>query len=352
MKTNVMRAPLLKAGAVLVIFMLLVYLTSTSSDGSVWSSIGLMFIRAIQLVQWAIGMVLGIAVCLAVLFGIFLGAVAIVDRDSSARMYSQLKSTLKLWLADGVTCITSARECQSVCECVQETAPEPEVETVVPVVEPAVVEAMQSDLEKGLEELGNKIHALESKLEGYAPHQKVDEISGAVSASEEAVEKLHQALAAIESKLEETTGKLAGISAEKMLGDLPGRLEAVEKQDVASKEEVNSLTSLIKELQTELRESIEAIGTAEPEQAAAPVEEEEGSLEEDGDDDGHRLFTYFDDPADRDQISALVEETLKKDMTYAQVMDHLVKSMGDEKGQIIADHPSLAKDYIRQRRRG
>ena len=38
-------------------------------------------------------------------------------------------------------------------------------------------------------------------------------------------------------------------------------------------------------------------------------------------------------------------------MTYAQVMNHLVKEMGAEKGQIISEHPSLAKDYIRQTRR-
>ncbi len=364
MKTNVMRAPLLKAGAVLVIFMLLVYMTSSSPDGGVWGAIGLMFIRAVQLILWAIGMVLGIAVCLAVLFAVFFGAAAMVDRESSARMYRQLKVTLKSWLAEGITRITSARECG--CE-QQETVTAPveanmepakvEPATVEPAtVEPAVVEAMQSDLEKRLEELGDKIHALEGKLDGYAPHHKVEEISGAVSASEEAVDKLHQALADIEGKLKETCGKLeetssklAGVSAEKILGDLPGRLDTVEKQDVASKEDVNSLMSLIHKLQDEVRESIESIASAEPEEA--PVEEETASAGDD-DDAEHRLFTYFDDPADREKISGLVEGTLKKDMTYAQVMDHLVKSMGKEKGQIIADHPSLAKDYIRQRRRG
>jgi len=46
-----------------------------------------------------------------------------------------------------------------------------------------------------------------------------------------------------------------------------------------------------------------------------------------------------------------VASTLKKDMSYKQVMDFVAKELGGNKGKIITSHPSLSKDYIRQCRR-
>jgi hypothetical protein len=86
-----------------------------------------------------------------------------------------------------------------------------------------------------------------------------------------------------------------------------------------------------------------------PKKSAAPKKEAAPAKGE----DEHRLLSYFDDPADKKKLKNLVAQTLKKDMTYAQVTKYLVKEMGKEKGKIISGHPSLAKDYIRQcRRRG
>ena len=64
MKTNTMRAPLYKAGAVILVMALLAYLTS-ASGGGVLDSVGQLIIGAFRLVQWAIAMTIGIAVCIA-----------------------------------------------------------------------------------------------------------------------------------------------------------------------------------------------------------------------------------------------------------------------------------------------
>ena len=61
MKTNTMRAPLYKAGAVILVMALLAYLTS-ASGGGVLDSVGQLIIGAFRLVQWAIAMTIGIAV--------------------------------------------------------------------------------------------------------------------------------------------------------------------------------------------------------------------------------------------------------------------------------------------------
>ncbi|MGE4559571.1 MAG: hypothetical protein AB7E77_05190, partial [Desulfobulbus sp.] len=65
MKTNMMRAPLIKSAVVLLIFILLAYLTSASPEGGVLNSLGLIIIGAFRFVQWAFAMVIGLAVCIA-----------------------------------------------------------------------------------------------------------------------------------------------------------------------------------------------------------------------------------------------------------------------------------------------
>jgi hypothetical protein len=87
MKTNMMRAPLIKAGVVLLIFVLLAYLTSASPEGGVLNSVGLIIIGAFRLVQWALAMAIGLAVCIAFLIGIFLFAVSLVNKETAASMY-------------------------------------------------------------------------------------------------------------------------------------------------------------------------------------------------------------------------------------------------------------------------
>ncbi|WP_028585048.1 hypothetical protein [Desulfogranum mediterraneum] len=336
MKQNLMRAPLLKAGAVLLIFMLLVYLTGTSAEGSVWGAIAALVVGAIHLVQWAIGMVIGLAVCLAVLFGIFLGAAAMVNRESSAEMYQALIVKLKTWLAEGLASVAEIKAGSA-----QQAGPDSERETVV-ASELHKVDEVHKALDNRLEELSAKIHALEAKMAAFVPHDKLKEVAEEVKTSGSALDNLHEVLAGLETKIEDAAAKLKEVSSEKLLGDLPHRLSHIEQKDVASKEDIKPLVDLVERLQLEVQDSIAGIAQSHPEEevGAAAAEEE------------HRLFSYFEDTADQERIAALVEETLQKDMTYAQVMNHLVKEMGAEKGQIISDHPSLAKDYIRQCRRG
>lgn len=331
-----MRGPLLKAGVVLLIFTLLVYFTSTSAEGSVWSSIAMIFIGAINLIKWAFGMIVGLAFCLAVLVGIFLGAVAMVNKESAAGMYASLKLTLGSWLADGLAVVANVKASA------QQEAASPKVEQALP-SETTKVDEIHNMLESKLNELTDKIHALESKMEAFASNDKLDQVAGEVNASGDALQKISEVLTGLETKVEDAHGKLQDISSEKLLGDLPGRVKTIEAKDVASKDDIKPIVDLVERLQTEIQEGIAGTAHSSEEEAATSG----GASEQ----ESHRLFSYFEDVADQEKIQSLVEETLKKDMTYAQVMSHLVKEMGDEKGQIISDHPSLAKDYIRQIRR-
>ena len=337
MKQNIMRGPLLKAGLVLLIFTLLVYFTSTSAEGSVWSSITMIFVGAINLVKWALGMIIGLGVCLAVLIGIFLGAVAMVNKESAAGMYAALKGTLGGWLADGLVAAGNMKACSQ-----QRESVSPQAQQAL-VAETTNVDQIHDMLEGKLDMLTAKIHALEAKMEAFASTDKLDQVAGEVNASGDALQKLSEVLTVLETKVDDAHGKLQGISSEKLLGDLPGRIASIEAKDIASKDDIKPIVNLVEMLQTEIRDSIAATAQTNEEEAAP-----RGDID---DQEAHRLFSYFEDIADQEKIQSLVDETLKKDMTYAQVMNHLVKEMGAEKGQIISDHPSLAKDYIRQVRR-
>ncbi len=336
MKENLMRGPLLKGGGVLLVFMLLVYLTSTSAEGSVWSSIVTMVVTVFQLVQWVIGMIIGLAVSLAVLFGVFLGAVALANREASSNMYKGLKTSVAKLFSETLACVKGAKCCGD-SEC---SEPQKMQEKVAAVVDAGEVEQVNDMLESRLSDLTDKIHALEAKMSAYASHEKLDKVATEVTASGDALANLQNLISGLESKVEDAAGKMTELSSETLLGDLPTRVKSIEAKDIAEKHDIAPIVDLVERMQDEIRETIEGLAQSEPEVA----EESTG--------DEHRLFSYFDNPADKEKLESLVSETLKKDMTYAQVMSFLEKEMGKEKGLIISEHPSLAKDYIRQRRRG
>ncbi|MCW5200401.1 hypothetical protein VU07_01090, partial [Desulfobulbus sp. F4] len=65
----------------------------------------------------------------------------------------------------------------------------------------------------------------------------------------------------------------------------------------------------------------------------------------------HRIFGYFDSPADRQKLAELVESALGKGLNQKQMLDYLVRGLGPLKGKIISSHPALIKEYIKNCRR-
>jgi hypothetical protein len=109
MNNNMLRAPLIKSALLLAGFSLLIYLTITSSDGSVWSSLQAIFIGIFRAAQLVVGLVLALFICIAVLIGIFFGAVSMVSRESAARMFNQLRDMIAARLQFVSTSLKSSR---------------------------------------------------------------------------------------------------------------------------------------------------------------------------------------------------------------------------------------------------
>lgn len=109
MNNNMLRTPLIKSALLLAGFSLLIYLTITSSDGSVWSSLQAIFLGIFRSAQLVVGLVLALFICIALLIGIFLGAVAMVSRESAARMSNQLRDMISEKLQFVVSSLRSSR---------------------------------------------------------------------------------------------------------------------------------------------------------------------------------------------------------------------------------------------------
>ncbi|MCI5124294.1 MAG: hypothetical protein D3925_07415 [Candidatus Electrothrix sp. AR5] len=93
MENNMLKKPLIQSALILALPSLLLYLIASSPEATVWSSLGMIALGGLRTIQWIIAMALALLICLAFLFAIFFGAVALFDRETSARMYGNLKHT-------------------------------------------------------------------------------------------------------------------------------------------------------------------------------------------------------------------------------------------------------------------
>jgi len=328
MKQNVLQAPLIKSAIVLVIFSLLFYFTSTSPEGSVWGSIGSIFIFAFRTIQWALALAIGLIVSLAVLIGIFFGAVAMFNPASASRMFEGLRQTLLAWFAPVITLCKSKREeklAAAFNTFGQDLKKELTSDTQVAQVG---LEKTQAELDTRLSDLSSRLATLEETTTGLAAAEQVETMAGQVNDVVESTAVIKGTVDTLKSSVEQTASvDITGL--EKNIAELQSELASVQQKTEEA-------------LQTAKKAAAQAA-----QQSAAPVPAEKAQTAEE---EEHRIFSYF-EGADKKKVADLVASTLKKDMSYKQVMDFVAKELGGNKGKIITSHPSLSKDYIRQCRR-
>lgn len=255
MKTNMMRAPLIKAGVVLLIFVLLAYLTSASPEGGVLNSVGLIIIGAFRLVQWALAMTIGLAVCIAFLIGIFLFAVSLVNKETAASMYEATKVGVVALLRPVFGFVGSFQckesTCKPVAPAADSTVLKDELQTII-AGEVKKVTDNQQTLNAQFTALHSKIQALEEKSADFAAAGQLEAIAGEIAASGQVLGAVKENVATLEGKLNTTVQQLQAITPEKILGDVPARLEKLEQQGDGF--DPKPLTESIETLQKEMEE--------------------------------------------------------------------------------------------------
>ena len=367
MKANTLRGPLIKSAIVLFIISMLAYFTSTSPGGNVWASMGTLTVTILRTIQWAIGLAIALAVSLSVMIGIFLGAVALVNPASSASMFDSLLKTLGTWFGPLASMFSSNKEAE-LAKTLEGLATDLKKEFT------ADLQAAQSGLRKGISEVQSKVSGLASRLgtieetaASLAPSEQVDALAEEVKSAGESLAEIKSVADSLKGKVEQAEKQVKEVSGEAILGDLPSRIETLEQQEIpepAPAVDISPLEKEVASLKKELAEvkkvAAEAAAKAEKKDEKANVQKttkaspatakesvkQTAPKKEDAEDE-HRIFSYFDNEEDKKKVAELVQSTMKKDMSYKQVMDFVAKQLGGAKGEIITSHPSLSKDYIR-----
>ncbi len=373
MKQNLLRTPLRNSAILIGIVSLVIYFTLTSPGGTVWSSFGAIICLALSTLQWLIGLSLGILICIVVLIGIFLGAAAMSDSAGASRMYESLRGTIDSWSVPLAGLFKSDHE-----EKLQAGLDEfsGQLKTDYNKLVAAVKQeftVVQGELAGKVQALHGKLRTVEETADEKVSKEQLEEVAAGITTLNETLSVTDVAVKALQGKVDEAV-KLAGnvdVDTEKVLGDVPARIEALEQQEAPApvdvkplektiaglQAEVDSLKTALEETRNDLKAAVaESVKPAEVVEVVKVVEEKKTKVEQKEkaadveSESEHRLLSYFEDKADQDKLASLVAETVKKDMTYAQVMDFLIKNMSKQ-GNVISEHPSLAKDYIRQCRR-
>ena len=374
MKKNMLLKPISYSVLVLALFSLLLYLIAGNPEAtawssfwsSFWSSLGVIIMGVLRTIQWIIAMTLALLACLAFLFALFFGAVALFSREVSAKMFHNLKTLLLSGLpslTEQCCCNTSAQSSQeeaTIKAAAEALAAKQECETMNAELN-SIREHLHTTnhvLTDKIDQLTARIDSLEAMTTEMASKKQLDDIS----------HKMQDAVSAMQSSVDQTTSLIQEISPDNILGDLPQRVQILEEQqstaetsepvDIAPlQNDINAMQSELTQVKAKADKAL--LLQAATDNAAAPVVQAvqekapkntpEATSEEK--EEEHRIFSYFDEPADKEKLVELVASTLGKDMSYKHVLSFLVKEFGPVKGKIISSHPSLSKDYIRQCRK-
>ena len=253
MKTNMMRAPLIKSGLVLLLFVLLAYQTSASPEVGVLGSLGLIIVGIFRLIQWSIAMVIALSACIAFLIGIFLFAASLVDKESAAEMYQATKTKVAQMLQPLLASIACAAGNGTTC-CTS-TAPADTMKAELQALicnEMTKVTTSQQALNEQFAAISSKLQALEAKSGEFVAATQLEAIAGDIAASTQALTEVKTNMADLEGKLKDTSSQLQGITPDKVLGDLPSRIAQLEAKGDGF--DPQPLASSIEALQKELDE--------------------------------------------------------------------------------------------------
>ena len=255
MKPNMMRTPLIKSAVVLLVFVLLAYLTSASPEGSVLNSVGMLIMGAFHLVQWALAMVIGLTVCIAVLIGIFLFAVYLVNKESAAVMSARVKRSVVALCQPYCSCLGSlqCKESQAAPAAVGVEQLKDELQDII-AGEVRKVTDHQQALNDQFVSLNAKIQSLEEQGTGFAATSQLEALAGEIAHSGKILGTVQETVTTMEGKLSDTVQQLQAITPAKMLGDIPNRLESLEQKGEAPEFDPQPLTESLQTLQKEVEE--------------------------------------------------------------------------------------------------
>ncbi len=335
MKNQELRSSLIKSGVILTLCIFFIYAFAADDSGGVTGTIASIFSGILFL----IGIVLAVAVSVLVMFAIYFGILYLYNKETCKKTFDEFKPQLTATLA---SCKLS---CPSRCHISKETETSASEETL------RDLQTKQDTLEKKLADIQSSVNGIETTLSTVSSSVVI--ASGDIAKVDERITLLAEE---IETRV--TTENINNISAalEKELSDLKNAVsplgttlsqltrDVAELQKHAENDDGDDIHTLLDTALSPVRQDIETIQKQLAEQSTRAADDQEESP--DGENQ-HRILTYFENKSDENKFVQLVAEAVAKGMTYAEAGEYLNDSLSTAASEVIADHPSLTKDYIR-----
>ncbi len=299
-----LRKPLLQAGTVLAVFCIFILFVNGAHPTSFIEAVAAVFIGIFKTFLFILGLSIGLAITIALLMAVFFAAVSMYSPELASNLYGSLKKSL----------LRNLDQFSEYVSCDKNAAPTTKIET-------AELERMDTFLNKANSEnssLKNSLSALKTQL---------------LESSEE--------ISSLKSALEVSGEEKTAITEE--LDTFKAQVEGLEKDLAAAKEKITALTAEKNDLAAKSKE-LESTLT-ELQKTVTELEDAVDKSPEAG------IFSYIESEEDKDAFISAIDEAIAQEMTYAQIDEHLSFELEAELDAIIKAHPSLTKNYIRNKRR-
>lgn len=330
MVTREFRKPLVQSAAILggvfIIFSII------PSAGAAGGGIGALFSGIGNLILFLIGMAIAVPFSIAVLIAIFLGAVALMSRETAAQMYSDIKKNFSsniITLKNQWSCCSNATNSgvseEEYSQMKQEIAQLNENKNIFK--ENIAKLCINSD--------ANQVDINDLKNENLLLHGNLVELTEQNGAIQKQFEDLSEVVDKIQSSGNELATLVSTLSTKVDEGqktDLEDKLSDLALLQDKSGKALKDISDRLAAMETSIQET----------SALQPTPEEAPE-----DDLVAGIFSYIESDDDKTLFTMAVEEAVAQEMTYAKIDEYLTENLNPELDKIIKDHPSLTKTYIR-----
>jgi uncharacterized protein (DUF3084 family) len=309
MQNNQFKTPLLQSAAIVAaVVILVISLGSTGAEDSGGGIVGI-FAGIGNTILFVIGMAVSLCVSIAILVGIFLAAVAMVDKDQASQMFNDLKKKFSqsLLALNGACCAEKSSS---------------------PGITEEEIELMKQEI-AALQE--NNV-ALQGEVRGLAGEKETIQV---------ALETVQANNASLKQKIEDLYAKVESLQdSEIKIKELVDELSSKVEASSANKELLEQLQKL-ESTQADTRKEIEAL-ISKIDGMDAIATEKSQEVESSG------IFSYIEKEEEQSLFKEKVEEGVILEMTYAQMDEHLSETLPAALYTAVKDHPTLTKNYIRE----
>ena len=338
MKNLELRSALIKSSALLALCIFLIYAFAVGDSGGIGGTISSIF----SAIVFIVGLTVALIVSVSVLFGIYFGILYLYDPEVSKKTYEELKAigdTFSVKLPISPKCCSPKKAVVAV--------PAVSSEDI------QAIEASQAQLGAQLDTIGSTVDTLQQSLAGFTSalgtakeeittleektnsFEEVIESKATTEAIDETSKKLHTELEGLKGSIKPIADKIA---------NLEENITSLTSEDEKEGEDVQALINGALET---LKGEIKAVQSEVAKLSAPPSKESTSESADDVDDTAHRILSYFENKSEKNKFISSVKKAVDQGMTYAQIGEFVENALSKKAGEVISEHPSLTKDYIR-----